>query len=114
MREDTAHIDLTAHSPLTTPPAVAEHIRRQPECQLLWAVLENGVEEYRKYATSTSRRGKRLFREAEAWIMQNDPTWLFSFVNICHILEIDPDYLRTVLRRWHESHTTPALFKEAA
>jgi hypothetical protein len=114
MMENPTHIDLTAHSPFVPPRAVAEHIRRQPECQLLWAVLENGVEEYLKYATATSRRGKRLFREAEAWLMQDDPTWLCSFVSICHILGMDPDYLRTGLRRWHEAHTVSPLLKEAA
>jgi hypothetical protein len=112
--DNMASMDFAAHSPFTIPPAVAEQIRRQPECQLLWAVLENGVEDYRKYATATSRRGKRLFREAEAWLMQDDPTWLCSFVNICHILGADPEYLRTGLRRWYEARTTPALFKEAA
>jgi hypothetical protein len=112
--DNVVPIDLTGHSPVIPPPAVAEQIRRQPECQLLWAVLENAVEEYHKYATATSRRGKRLFREAEAWIMQDDPRWLCSFVSICHILEIDPDYLRTGLRRWHEAHAAPALLKEAA
>jgi hypothetical protein len=109
-----ASIDFTQHSPFTTPPAVAEQIRRQPECQLLWAVLEHAVEDYLKYATATSRRGKRLFREAEAWLMQDDPTWLCSFVNICDILGMDPDHLRTGLRRWHEGHTAPALLQEAA
>jgi hypothetical protein len=114
MMEDTAYIDLTGHSPFTTPPAVAEHICRQPECRLLWAVLENGVEEYQKYATATGRRGKRLFREAEAWLMDDDPMWLFSFVSICNVLGLAPDYLRTGLRRWREGHTAPMLLKEAA
>jgi hypothetical protein len=112
--DNMAAMDFTEHSPFTTPPAVAEHIRKQPECHLLWAVLENSVEDYLKYAIATSRRGKRLFREAEAWLMQDDPTWLCSFVNICDILGMDPDHLRTGLRRWHEEHTAPAVLQEAA
>jgi hypothetical protein len=114
MMEDTAWIDFTARSPLASPPAVAERLRKQPACHLLWAVLENGVEEYLKYATATDRRGKRLFRDAEAWLMQDDPTWLCSFVSICYVLGLDPDYLRTGLRRWHEARTAPAPLKEAA
>jgi hypothetical protein len=46
--------------------------------------------------------------------MQDDSTWLCSFVNICNVLGLDPDYLRTGLRRWHEEHTAPALLQEAA
>ena len=115
MIENTGMIDFNAHSPLAVPPPeVAERIRTQPECHLLWAVLENGVGEYMKYAAATSRRGKRLFREAEEWIMRDDPTWLCSFVSICHVLGLDPDYLRTGLRRWREARISPALLKEAA
>ncbi len=95
------------------PPAVTERIRKQPECRLLWAVLENAVDAYMKYATATGRRGKRLFREAEEWIWRDDPSWLCSFVSICHMLGVDPDYLRRGLRRWYELKTAPAL-KEAA
>jgi hypothetical protein len=94
------------------PEAIAQ-IRNTPEGRLLWAVLENGVEQYKKHVTATGRRGRRLFREAEEWLFQEDPTWLCSFVNICHVLGIDPDYLRTGLRRWREEHFRPS-FKEAA
>jgi hypothetical protein len=95
------------------PPEVAERIRKQPECELLWAVLENGLTDYMKYATANGRRGKRLFREAQEWIMADDPTWLCSFLNICHVLGIDPDYVRTGLRRWLDRQTLPPL-KHAA
>jgi hypothetical protein len=115
MNEHDGMIDFTARSPLAMPPpAVAERIRQQPECRLLWAVLEDGVGEYMRYVNATSRRGKRLFREAEEWIMQDDPSWLCSLVSICHILRLDPDYLRLGLRRWREARTAPARLKEAA
>jgi len=95
------------------PPEVAERSQTQPECHLLWAVLKNGVEEYMRYATATSRRGKRLFREAEEWILQEDPTWVCSFVSICHVLGMDPNYLRAGLRRWREARLTIP-FRQAA
>jgi hypothetical protein len=115
MNENTEMVDLTARSPLAVPPPeVAERIRQQPECHLLWAVLENAVGEYMRYADATGRRGKRLFREAEAWILHDDPTWLCSFISICHVLGLDPDYLRTGLRRWREACTSPVPYKKAA
>src|SRR6266851_10492325 len=114
MSEQTEMIDFSLSSPLTVPPpAVAERIQQQPECRLLWAVLENAVETYMKNATATSRRGKRLFREAEEWIMQDDPTWLCSFVSICHILGLDPDYLRMGLKRWRTRTSAPELQQAA-
>jgi len=96
----------------TLSPEVAERIRKQPECELLWAVLENGLSDYMKYATAPGRRGKRLFREAQEWIMSDDLTWLCSFLNICHVLGIDPDYVRAGLQRWLD-HKLPPL-KHAA
>lgn len=95
------------------PPSVVEQIRTQPECRLLWAVLQEGMETYMKYAGATNRRGKRLFAEAEQWILEDDPTWLCSFVSICHVLEIDPGYLRAGLRRWRAA-TRAAELRQAA
>jgi len=101
-------------SPFSTPPAeVAERIRTQPECHLLWAVLREGLEEYMRYATATNRRGKRLFKEAETWIFEDDPTRLCSFISICHVLGLEPDYLRTGLRRWR-TEQEPVPVEQAA
>ena len=94
-------------------PEAVEQIWKTPEGRFLWAVLENGIEQYKKNAIATGRRGRRLFREAEEWILCNDPTWLCSFMNICHVLGFDPDYLRTGLQRWREAQLSPA-FKQAA
>jgi hypothetical protein len=114
MNERKEMIDFTPPPfPPAPPPAVAERIQKQPECRLLWAVLENAIDTYMKNATATGRRGKRLFREAEEWIMQDDPAWLCSFVSICHILGLEPDYVRRGLKRWQETQFAPA-FKQAA
>jgi len=57
MTEQTEMVDFSLSSPLAVPPpAVAERIQKQPECRLLWAVLENAVDPYMKNATATGRR----------------------------------------------------------
>jgi hypothetical protein len=94
-------------------PNAAEQIRNTPEGRLLWAVLDNGIKQYKKHVHATGRRSRRLFREAEEWIMRDDPTWLCSFVSICQVLGIDPDYLRAGLRRWRKAQLAPT-FKQAA
>ncbi|MGH7829663.1 MAG: hypothetical protein ACREP8_05750, partial [Candidatus Binatia bacterium] len=50
-----------------------------------------------------SRRGKQLFDEAEEWIMDKGRDWLFSFENICDVLELNPDYIRVGLLRWKDA-----------
>ena len=75
MEQETERIDVGGISLLSAPPPqVADRIRRQPEYRLLWAVLQDGVGAYMKYAGATDRRRKRLFAEAERWIMEEDPT----------------------------------------
>jgi len=114
MSEQTEMSTFTAESPwgvLST--EVSERIRTQPACHLLWAIMENGIQEYLRYATATSPREQRLFRDVEDWIRQDDPTRLCSFVSICHVLGLDPGYLRTGLRCWREHHSAGA-FRHAA
>jgi len=95
------------------PPHVVEQIRKQPECRLLWAVLQDGMETYMKYAGATSHRGQRLFADAEQWIGEEDPTRLCSFVSICHVLELKPGYFRAGLQRWRAT-TLASELRQAA
>ena len=114
MMTETERVDFgTPSSLFTLPSTVAERIRKQPECRLLWAVLQQEIETYMRYAAATGRRGKRLFAEAEQWIMQDDYTWLCSFVSICHVLGLEPDSLRAGLKRWR-AHSGQPGFKQAA
>ena len=92
-----------------SPPGFAERTQQSPEHRLLWAVLRDGIEEYMKYVTATDRRGQRLYRETREWITQDNPTWLFSFVTICHVLGLNPDYIREGLERWRSEQEVSAL-----
>jgi hypothetical protein len=64
------------------------------ERRLMIAVLEDAVDVYRKQVGAQDARGQHLFREAEEWIEDTDRTWLFSFENICDVLDIDSQYVR--------------------
>jgi len=83
-----------------------DRVRRRTEHdgerRLMIAVLEDAVDVYRKQAGARDPRGEQLFQEAEAWIDDPDRTWLFSFQNICDVLDIDVDYLRRGLRAWKQ------------
>jgi hypothetical protein len=73
-------------------------IAHTPEMRLIAAVLEDAIACYLKYCSANTRRGKRIFGEAEQWIFSRDDNCFFAFENICEILKIDPDYIRRVLR----------------
>jgi hypothetical protein len=76
---------------------------RQPEKSLMSAVLLDAVECFQKYLLLHDEHSNRLFKEAENWISDNDREWLFSFINICDALAIDPHYLRQGLLHWKQN-----------
>src|SRR5437763_5297778 len=67
------------------------------------AVLENAIEYFQKYVLAKDERGKKLFQEAEEWILDKDSDWFFSFENICEVLGLHPDYMRQGLLCWKET-----------
>jgi hypothetical protein len=70
----------------------------RPERRLLLAVLNDALDTYRKHADLPGRRHRRLFAETEQWLFSDDVAWPFSFMNLCHALGIDADWLRRRLR----------------
>lgn len=75
---------------------------RPPEHRLLFAVLEDAVRCWQLYASSTSPTGQEIFREADEWFASSDDSSPFTFVAICQLFGLDPDYIRMGLRRWRE------------
>ena len=70
------------------------------ERRLLLAILEDAIGCYRKYIAAHDNRGRRLFREAQGWIMSEDREYPFSFENICDCLQLNPAYIRHGMREW--------------
>ena len=73
------------------------------ERRLMVAVLEDALHCYQKYADSADPRQRQLFADAEEWIDADEPTWFFSFPNVCQTLDLDPDYVRDGLRKWRDA-----------
>ena len=70
----------------------------EPEKALIAAILEDAIHQYHKYRHARDAAGKEQFREAEEWIMHKGDGWIFTFVNVCEFLGLDPEYLRHGLR----------------
>jgi hypothetical protein len=73
-----------------------------PEKRLLLAVLEDAVITFQRYTNSTQRRGQRLFRETETWVISDDVGWACSFRNVCDALGFDAEWLRQGLLAWRD------------
>lgn len=72
------------------------------EKRLILSVLEDAIECFMKCIDAATNKGQRLFREADEWITHEDKRWVFSFDNVCDMLDINPEYMRVGLSRWKD------------
>jgi hypothetical protein len=83
---------------------------REGEERLMVAVLESAVEDFQKYILARHARGKKLFQEAEEWLLDKDSEEPFSFQGICQTLELHPEPIRKSLMVWKEARLkTPSV-----
>jgi hypothetical protein len=73
------------------------------EKRLILSVLEDAIECFMKCIDASTNKGQRLFREADEWINHEDKRWVFSFDNVCDMLDINPEYMRSGMKRWKEN-----------
>jgi hypothetical protein len=74
-------------------------VDHRPEKGLMLAVLEEAIATFRHHLGAESRRGQRLFREADEWFQSADTSWAFAFESVCDVLGLDPGYVRAGLAR---------------
>jgi hypothetical protein len=76
----------------------------EPEAALLFAVLAEAIQTFQKYASSTSKKGQTLFRDAEAWIWNEESDYIVSFKSVCRLNGLDPAYVRRGLLQWRATN----------
>lgn len=77
------------------------------QLELFQAVLEDAVACFLNGLGNSEASPQRLVAEAKEWLNSNDTDWLFSFLNVCKELGVDPAQLRAELaeceRQWKEA-----------
>jgi hypothetical protein len=84
------------------------------EKRLILSVLEDAIECFMKCIDASTSKGQRLFRDADEWIAHEDKRWVFSFDNVCDMLDINPEYMRMGLRKWKEKRLDAIARQRAA
>ncbi len=110
-------ISLAEIIPVQYSDPVAVRIQSSGEYRLLWAILEDAIDCYLRYADLPSENAQEQFREAEEWIESAEEEWPCSFNNICRHFQIEPGYLRRGLRERlaaKRAGRTAAAIKQAA
>jgi len=84
------------------------------EKRLILSVLEDAIECFMKCIDASTSKGQRLFRDADEWIAHEDKRWVFSFDNVCDMLDINPEYMRMGLRKWKDKRLDAIARRRAA
>ena len=77
--------------PPPEPPAAA------PEKGLAAGVLKQTARDLRRFRAATKGVKRELYLDAYSWITANDFSWPYSFVNVCKLLDVCPEVIRTEL-----------------
>jgi hypothetical protein len=77
-----------------------------PERRLMMAVLARSLLDLPSNAGTGTQRARRHLAEVEAWFVSDDDVWPFSFVNLCHALDLDASSVRSHLVRWRRAAHT--------
>ena len=77
-----------------------------PEHGLMVAVLEVALADYQRCWKVRDKKSMERFADAQAWILESNSEWIFSFVNCCEAVGIEPDYLRQGLLRSNQGKST--------
>jgi hypothetical protein len=86
-----------------------ERTSLQPAKRLMLAVLTDAIELVIQDPAAQHPGRALCQRRAAAWIRSNDRAWLFSFVNVCETLGLDPKRLRTAIAHLVEQHDVRAM-----
>jgi hypothetical protein len=72
------------------------------EHRLLVAIMQDAVECFQKHIHARDSKRRQLYVDAEVWICAEEDEGPFSFNNICELLGMNPEYLRTGLLDWRD------------
>lgn len=64
---------------------------------LALAVLQQSIDDLRRFHDARDARSRRMYREVQTWIRTNDRTHVFSFDSICDALGLSITAMRAQL-----------------
>lgn len=81
--------------------AVENTPRQESEIgELMLAVLEDAMRTFKAGIRSEVPAKRVEAFKVEAWVMSDDTDWPFAFVNVCDAIGLNPEYVRTAMRKW--------------
>jgi hypothetical protein len=62
--------------------------------ELASGILEQAAQDLRRFHGATSAVERELYHDAYGWVISDDCSWPFSFLNVCQSLKLAPEILR--------------------
>jgi hypothetical protein len=77
--------------------AAYEHTSGTSQKDLAAGVLKQAAQDLRRFHGATSAVERELYLDAYRWVISDDCSWPFSFLNVCQLLNLTPDIVRQEL-----------------
>jgi hypothetical protein len=81
--------------------AVEDYTSAKVHKDLAAGILKQATQDLRRFRNPTSGVERELYFDAYHWFSSNDYSWPFSFVNVCQLLDLDPEAVREELPGEH-------------
>src|SRR5437588_2107787 len=62
--------------------------------ELASGILKQAAQDLRRFHGATSAVERELYHDAYGWVISDDCSWPFSFLNVCQLLKLAPESLR--------------------
>jgi hypothetical protein len=60
-------------------------------------VLRQAAKDLRAFHDAQEATGRELYRDAYSWVVSNDLSWPYSFINVCEALGVSVEFVRSEL-----------------
>jgi hypothetical protein len=77
--------------------AAEDYTSETSQKDLAAGVLKQAKQDLRRFHGATSAIERELYLDAYRWVISDDCSWPFSFLNVCQLLNLAPDVVRLEL-----------------
>ena len=74
-----------------------DYISETSQRELASGILKQAAQDLRRFHGATSAVERELYHDAYRWVISDDCSWPFSFLNVCQLLKLAPESLRQEL-----------------
>src|SRR6266481_1908407 len=71
-----------------------DYISETSQRELATGILKQAGQDLRRFHGAASAIERELYLDAYRWVVSDDCSWPFSFLNVCQVLKLAPEILR--------------------